>query len=151
VQLTASKNERSPWVYLSITALWWLATAATIAASIWVLSLIPTGPSGQPSKDWETAATRIQGRLGTAEIVLINRAGQVHQAQPLAGLPLVCDKGGKKSRLSHGRRDGIWVVGEKKLSRNLKKALKKLKKKGTIKFGEVHLIHGWNPPARARK
>ncbi len=136
---------------LATTALWWFATIATIAASIWVFSLLPTGPSNQTTHDWDTAANRIQSRLGTAEVVLINRAGMVHQAQPLAGLPLICDKGGKKSRVANSRRDGLWVVGERKLSSKLKKALKKLKKKGTIQFGKVHLIHGWNPPARVRK
>jgi hypothetical protein len=151
VLLATSKKIRPFWMDMSVTALWWLATTATVAASVWVFSLLPTGPSGERVQDWETAATRIQGRLGTAEVVLINRAGQVHQAQSLAGLPLVCDEGGKKSKVSHSRRDGLWVVGEKKLSGTLKKAIKKLKKKGTIKFGEVHLTHGWNPPARKRK
>ncbi len=136
---------------MSIAGAWWLAAATTLAVSFWLLSLIPTGPTNHSAEDWEVTATRIEGRLGAGEIVLINRAGMVHKAQALAGFPLVCDKGGKQSKLTRGRRDGLWVVGEKKLSKSLKKALKKLKKRGTIEFGEVHLHHGWNPPGRSGK
>ncbi len=143
-------NKKTRWADISIDVAWWLAAAATVSASIWLYSLIPTGPSKQSAQDWEKATARIERRLGTAEIVLIHRAGLVHEASSLSGLPLVCDGGGRKSGFTVGHRDGLWVVGEKTLSKRLKKALKDLKQRGTISFGKVHLHHGWNRPGGAR-
>lgn len=148
--MAADRNMITRWVDISVNVAWWLATAATVAASLWLISLIPAGPTQEAGQDWERAASRIEGRLGTAEIVLINRAGKVYQAGSLEGLPLVCDEGGNKSGFSGGHRDGLWVVGDKALTKRLKKALRGLKKRGTISFGKVHLHHGWNQAGGGR-
>ena len=124
------------------TALYLVSGALSLAATLWLLAGIHTGP--QPRPGWSKAADRIESRLGTGELVLIHRAGLVPEAGALAGLPTACDARNRKSRRERQQPGALWIVGEKKIDGKLRKLLKRFRSKGTIAYDDVHLYHGWN-------
>jgi hypothetical protein len=132
-----------------LTTLWLTGAVLCTAAAVWVVTSIDISPTIRPG--WPEATARIERRLGTGELVLVHRAGLVVEAQALAGLPTACDPRSKNVKIERQRPDALWIVGEKKIGRKLRKFLNRYSKRGTISFDDVHLYHAWKPGRKKSK
>jgi len=121
---------------------WLLGAVACLGGAVWLLLSIDD-VTGEKGADWKDAAARMEMRLGTGEMIVVHRPGNVWYADALDGLPAVCDPGRKGPGLETMHADAVWIVGAEKIDRKLKKLLKQFKAAGKKRYGSVHLYHSW--------
>ena len=125
-----------------VQLLWLLPAVLCLTGAAWLTFYYP---EPVPETGWTEAAARIQSRIKPGEMILVYPTWKAAAAQPLEGFPVTCDVWRKGPDLHTLNPTGIWVVGKKKRSRRVRKALGQFAERGTISFDDVHILHMWTP------
>lgn len=125
-----------------VQLVWLLPALLCIAGALWLTFYFP---APETETGWDEAAARVQSRIKPGEMVLIYPTWKAAAAEPLKGFPVTCDVWRKGPALHTLKPTGIWVVGAKKRTRRVRKALREFAERGTISFDDVHILHMWTP------
>lgn len=133
-----------------LTNLWLFPALVCAAGSVLVWQIEFKDPD--PIGDWHDASQRVESRLRPGEMVMFFRTAHAHNARALEGMPLACDTGARGKEFTTVKPAGIWILGNRTLSRKLRALKRKYSNGGSAAYGTVFIHHMWNQrPPESRK